>query len=173
MKKTRLARSFYSRPTLIVAQEMLGKYLVFGEKIGQIVETEAYLGPEDKASHARFKSRKRTYLMFGLAGFVYIYFTYGMYHMLNFVTEEEGVAGAVLIRAIKPIQGIEGETNGPGKLTRALQLSKQHNGWDATQAPLYLEEWEDNLCGTVHTTRRIGIDYAGSDKDNPWRFVFS
>lgn len=165
-----LDRSFYSRSTLVVAQDMLGKYLVFGDKVGQIVETEAYLGPEDLASHARFKSRKRNYLMFGQAGVAYVYFTYGMYHMLNIVTEQEGVAGAVLIRALKPIHGITGETNGPGKLTKALNINQLQNGLDVTQTSLYLEDRADSI-GTVVATPRIGIDYAGTYKNKPWRFV--
>lgn len=166
----RLDRSFYTRPTLVVAEAMLGKYLVFGDKVGKIVETEAYLGPEDLASHARFKSRKRNYLMFGLAGIVYVYFTYGMYHMLNIVTEQNGVAGAVLIRALMPIQGIVGETNGPGKLTKAFNIDRSQNGLDVTGTSLYLEDRGDRM-GTVIRTPRIGIDYAGCYKDKPWRFV--
>ena len=165
-----LDRSFYARPTLIVAQEMLGKYLVFGDKVAKIVETEAYLGPEDLASHARFKSRKRNYLMYGQAGIAYVYFTYGMYYMLNIVTEQEGSAGAVLIRSLQPAHGISGETNGPGKLTRALNITRLQNGLDVTQPPMYLEDRADFL-GTMITTPRIGIGYAGSYKNKPWRFV--
>lgn len=166
----KLDRSFYSRSTLVVAQDMLGKYLVFGDKVGKIVETEAYLDPEDLASQARFKSRKRNYLMFGQAGIAYVYFTYGMHHMLNIVTEQEGVAGAVLIRAIEPVQGIFGETNGPGKLTKALNITRLQNGMDATQASLYLEDRADSV-GTIVATPRIGIDYAGIYKSKLWRFV--
>lgn len=171
MKKTRLERPFYSRPTLVVARELLGKYLIIGNQIGQIIETEAYLGPDDRASHARFKSRKRNYLMFGQAGIAYVYFTYGMYHMLNIITEKEGQPGAVLIRALKPIQNIDGDTSGPGKLTRTLNITKLQNGLDVTKGSLYLEEWEDTSNAVVLTTPRIGIDYAGADKNNPWRFL--
>jgi len=168
-KLSRLDRSFYNRPTLVVAQEMLGKYLVFEDKIGQIVETEAYLGPEDLASHARFKSRKRNYLMFGQPGIAYVYMTYGMYYLLNVITEKEGVAGGVLIRAIDKTEGIYEETNGPGKLTRALGISLQHNGLDVTENTLYLEERFETK-GKIQATPRIGIDYAGAYKNKLWRF---
>ena len=167
-----LDRSFYSRPTLVVAEDMLGKYLIFGDKVGKIVETEAYLGPEDLASHARFKSRKRNYLMYGLAGIAYVYFTYGMHHMLNIVTEQNGVAGAVLIRALKPVHEIFGETTGPGKLTKALNINCLQNGLDVTGTSLYMEDRNESI-GTVITTPRIGINYAGNYKDKPWRFVLT
>src|SRR5947209_134672 len=99
---SKLTTSFYARPTLVVAKELLGKYLVFKNRIGRIVESEAYLGPEDLASHARFNSTSRNKVMFGSPGHAYIYFTYGIHHMLNIVTETDGVAGAVLIRALEP-----------------------------------------------------------------------
>ncbi len=166
----RLEKIFYSRSTLIVASEMLGKYLVCGDKIGRIVETEAYLGSEDLASHARFKSRKRNYLMFGAAGIAYVYFTYGMYHMLNITTEKEDTAGAVLIRALEPISGITGETNGPGKLTRTLGITREQNGYNVTQDALFLEDRHDHV-GEILATPRIGIDYAGNYKEKPWRFL--
>jgi DNA-3-methyladenine glycosylase len=167
-----LDRSFYSRPTLLVAREMLGKYLVMGNKVGKITETEAYLGPEDLASHARFKSRKRNYLMFKEAGFLYVYFTYGMHYMLNIIAKEEGKAGAVLIRAIQPVQGINLKTDGPGKLTQVLAIDRSFNGLDVTQGALYLEEREEKM-GTIITTPRVGIDYAGVYKDKPWRFLLT
>lgn len=165
----KLKRTFYERPTLVVARELLGKYLVRGDKVGQIVETEAYLGPEDLASHARFISRRCNYLMFETAGFAYVYFTYGMHYMLN-VTTERGTPGAVLIRALKPIKGIQGETNGPGKLTKALGITKFDNGRDLTQGDFFIKDTNDRV-GVIIETPRIGIDYAGSYKDKPWRFV--
>lgn len=164
-----LDRSFYMRPTLVVAREMLGKYLVFGDKKGKIVETEAYLGPEDLASHARFKSRKRNYLMFGKPGIAYVYMTYGMHYLLNIITEEEGVAGGVLIRALEPIHGIVGKTNGPGNVTKALGINLLQKGLDVTQSHLYLID--GTKPDTIITTPRIGIDYAGPYKDKPWRFL--
>lgn len=164
MAKDRLDRSFYSRPTLLVARECLGKYLVFGDKIGKIVETEGYLGPEDLASHARFKSRKRNYLMFGQAGVAYVYFTYGMHHMFNIVTEQEGVAGAVLIRAVQLVSGMAAETNGPGKLTKAFQITREHNGLDITQGPLYLEDWNEPAL-----SRNLGP--SGPNESKPCQYV--
>lgn len=164
----KLTRDFYERPTLVVARELLAKYLVLGEKVGQIVETEAYLGPEDLASHARFKSRKRNYLMYETAGFAYVYFAYGMHYMFN-VTTEKGAPGAVLIRALKPIQGIDGETDGPGKLTKALGITSADNGRDLTQADFFIEDRNDPV-GIIAETPRIGIQYAGLYKDKPWRF---
>ncbi len=160
----KLDRSFYSRSTLVVARDMLGKYLVFGEKSGRIVETEAYLGAEDLASHARFGSRKRNYLMFGEAGFVYVYFTYGMHYMLNMTTEAPGTAGAVLIRAI------EGVADGPAKLTKAFGITLEQNGLDLTGDTIWLEERE-KADFVIKTTPRVGIDYAGDYKDKPWRFL--
>lgn len=166
----KLDRSFFKRPTLIVARDLLGKRLVYQGMVGTIIETEAYLGPEDLASHARHKSRKRNYLMFGQPGFAYVYLTYGMHHLLNIVTEEEGIAGGVLIRALKPIYGINGETDGPGKLTKALNITRLQNGLDVTANLLYFEQGSDALANIL-TTPRIGIDYAGIYKDKPWRFV--
>lgn len=168
----RLLNGFYARPTLLVAREMLGKYLIFGEKVGRIIETEAYLGPDDLASHARFKSRKRNYLMFGKPGHAYVYFTYGMYHMLNITTEEEGTAGAVLIRAVEPICGLDHKVDGPGKLTKAFNITKEHNGMALTGESFCLEDRE-NQKGSIVTTPRIGIDYAGAYRDKPWRFIYA
>lgn len=168
----KLDRQFYSRPTIIVAQELLGKYLIFGDRIGKIVETEAYLGPEDLASHARFKSRKRNYLMFEDAGIAYVYFIYGIYHMFNIVTEQKGTGGAVLIRALKKVQGIEGEVDGPGKLTESLGITGLQNGHDLTGDSLYIEDRNDSMAKIV-ATPRIGIDYAGPYKEKLWRFVLT
>lgn len=168
----RLKRCFYERPTLEVARDMLGKYLVFEGKVAKIIETEAYLGPEDLASHARFKSRKRNYLMFGQPGIAYVYFTYGMYNILNIITEQEGVAGGVMLRALRPIHGITTPTDGPGKLTSALGITRLQNGLDMTQSALYLEDRHESPT-TILTAPRIGIDYAGPYKDKPWRFIMS
>ncbi len=166
----KLDRNFYARPTLTVARDMLGKYLHFHGKIGRIVETEAYLGPEDLASHARFGPKGRSRIMFGPAGYSYVYLTYGMYHMLNIIAEGEGVPGGVLIRAIEPIEGIEGATNGPGRLTRSLGITLIDNGTDLTVSPtFYLEDRGDKIMQIVEA-KRVGIDYAGEYRDKPWRF---
>jgi DNA-3-methyladenine glycosylase len=165
----KLNRGFFARPTLDVARDLLGKYLVMGSKVGKIVETEGYLGSEDLGSHARFGPTRRNQVMFGPPGHAYVYFTYGLHYLLNVTTEKDGLAGAVLIRAIEPISGIEQPTNGPARLTRALGINIAQNGQDLTRGPLRLEDRGETFEDVVQTTR-VGIDYAGSYRDKPWRF---
>jgi DNA-3-methyladenine glycosylase len=166
---TRLGRSFFARSPVLVARELLGKNLHFRGKVARIVETEAYLGSEDLASHARFVSRKRNHLMFGTPGVAYVYFTYGMYYMLNIVADEEGKAGAVLIRAVEPLVGVDLATNGPGRLTKALGITLLENGIDLVgRGDFYLEDGEG--ANEIVESTRIGIDYAEEYKDKPWRF---
>lgn len=132
---------FFGRATALVAREMIGCILIAGECAGRIVETEAYLGESDAASHAFPGPTPRNRVMFGPAGFTYVYFIYGMHHCLNYVTEQEGIAGAVLIRALEPIAGLARMRErrprahswhdlaaGPGKLTLALGIGAQHSG---------------------------------------------
>lgn len=181
----KLGRAFYARPTLLVARDLLGKYLYFQGKVGRVVETEAYLGPEDLGSHARSGVTKRNFLMFGTPGFVYVYMTYGLHYLINITTEPEGTPGAVLIRALEPVQGITGATNGPARLTKALGINLTHKGLDATGTDLYLEDRGDKINDIasdastepaskqsfeVVETTRIGIDYAGEYSKKPWRF---
>src|SRR3984957_7264012 len=120
----KLPRSFYDRNTITVAKELLGKYLVHNsrgiKRIGKIVETEAYLGPHDLAAHSSKGLTERTRVMFGAPGHAYVYFIYGMYFCLNVVTEREGHASAVLLRAVAPVENLEGRTCGPGLLCRAM-----------------------------------------------------
>lgn len=190
----KLNREFYSRNTLTVAKELLGKVLVHninGEKLkGTIVETEAYLGIRDKAAHSYGgRKTKRVEAMYGLPGTAYVYLIYGLYYCFNIVTEKEGVPEAVLIRAIEPIEGLDlmaknrfgisydnltkyqkkNLTNGPGKLTRALNIDKALNMIDLCGDRLYLEEGDNSEFNIVETTR-IGIDYAEEAKDFPYRF---
>src|SRR5204863_6254169 len=124
----RLPRSFYDRDTIVVARELLGKYLVHGsrgvKRIGRIVEVEAYLGPHDLAAHSAKGLTNRTKVMFGPPGHAYVYLIYGMYFCLNAVTEQEGHASAVLFRALQPIKNIEMRTQGPGLLCKAMQINK-------------------------------------------------
>src|SRR5208282_469503 len=130
-----LGREFYARPAVEVARDCLGKILVHGRTAGRIVETEAYLGVDDRAAHAWRGVTDRTRVLFGPAGHAYVYFIYGMYECLNFVAEEEGKAGSVLIRALEPLVGIpvmrrrrprakraEDLASGPGKLTLAMGI---------------------------------------------------
>ena len=163
----KLDRSFFNRPTTTVAQELLGKTLYFQGKTGRIVETEAYVGQGDPACHASRGLTPRTKVMFGPAGYSYVYFIYGMYYCLNFITEAEGVAAGVLIRALS-MPGIAfKQTNGPGKLCKFLGLDLSHNAIDiVTSEDFYVLDTPSILDFDV--TARIGIK-VGTDK--LWRFV--
>jgi len=168
MTATPLPLSFYASDAGTVAKAILGATLIFESKHLRIVETEAYVGTHDLACHAAKGRTARTEVIFGPPGRAYIYLIYGMYDLLNVVTGAEGDAQAVLIRAAEPLSNVTGKTDGPGKLTRALGLSRAYNRHDLTQAPLTLE------AGTpptgIVTTTRIGVDYAGVWKDAPLRF---
>lgn len=163
---------FYARDAEEVARELLGKVVVHHRSTGvqraRIVETEAYVGTHDAACHAAKGRTKRTEVMFGSPGRLYIYLIYGIYDMLNIVTGAEGDAQAVLVRAVEPLEGVIGKTDGPGKLTRALGVTREHNAHPLDRAPLWLEEG-DAPKETV-TTARVGIDYAGAWRDAPLRF---
>src|SRR5450432_3506958 len=122
----KLPREFYDRDTIDVAKELLGKFLVHksrgAERVGKIVETEAYLGPHDLAAHSARGLTERTKIMFGPPRHAYVYLIYGMYHCMNVVTEPAGHASAVLLRAVEPVENIEGRTCGPGLLCRAMKI---------------------------------------------------
>lgn len=176
-----LPRSFYDRDTIAVAQELLGKLLVHrihGEmKIGRIVETEAYLGPHDLAAHSARGRTKRTEVMFGQPGHAYVYLIYGMYRCMNVVTQEEGHASAVLIRAVEPIAGITLNTKGPGLLCNAMDITLALNGHDLLSENFFIAEPETREKITILKRPRIGVDYAGhwarrllrfTIKNNPW-----
>jgi DNA-3-methyladenine glycosylase len=172
----KLDRDFYDRPVLVVARELLGMVLVWngpqGRQAGRIVETEAYDGPEDAASHARSGPKGRAAVMFGPAGYAYIYLIYGIHHCLNVSTGPPGYPAAVLIRALEPLEGIAGGTNGPGRLCKTLGLDRSHDGLDMTSDRLFIEDRglavrdED-----VVAKARIGIQFAGEPwTSQPWRF---
>jgi DNA-3-methyladenine glycosylase len=182
----KLPRSFYSRPALDVANDLLGKVLVrrIGRKnlSGKIVETEAYTGPHDLACHASKGHTPRTSVMFGPPGYAYVYMIYGFYFCLNVVTEPPGYPAAVLIRAIEPLDNVglmrklrknpERETNvtsGPGKLCMAMLIDKQLNGADLLGTAIWIEDRSLD-AGNILTSPRVGVDYAGEFKDKPWRF---
>src|SRR6266850_1654054 len=142
-----LPRAFYARPTETVARELLGKVLV--RRLGgrelraRIVEVEAYLGERDAASHARRGPTPRAAIMFGPPGFLYVYLVYGVHHCMNFVTETDGVAGAVLVRAAEPLDGADaGALRGPGKLCLGLGVTLRDKGRDLTSraAGLYVAD---------------------------------
>jgi DNA-3-methyladenine glycosylase len=161
--KSPLKRAFYQRPTLVVARELLGCILVHGDKRVRIVETEAYVGPDDLAAHsARGRRTPRNEVMWGEGGHAYVYFIYGMYFCLNVVTETPGTPSAVLIRAGDP------GARGPGVLCRELAISRAHNGLDLTSSELCIEPGEPPA--SVVETTRIGVDYAGEWAAKPWRF---
>lgn len=182
----KLSRKFYARCTLAVAEDLIGKRLVCvcgGERLaGRIVETEAYLAYPDQASHASRKNPKRAAIMFGPPGFVYVYMIYGMYFCVNFVTEVDGVAGAVLLRAVEPEDGIarmrrhrqramadRNLTSGPGKLCQAFGIDGSFNGEDACGSRLWVEP-SDIRPVSIARGPRIGVDYAGEWAQKPWRF---
>lgn len=187
-----LPQSFYNRPTLKVAQDLLGCFLVrkFPDEAPlrcKIVETEAYIGQNDLASHASRGKTVRNGVMFGPPGIIYVYFTYGMHYMLNIVTEEESYPAAVLIRAVEPIvlnrksqianlshtAMRDLKFNGPARLTKTLQIDKSFN-----HLPIYAKQhglWIENRIKELKSyqivkTARVGVDYAKEYKDKKWRF---
>ena len=163
MKK--LHRSFYDRDTIEVAKDLLGKHIVHVhggvERIGRIVETEAYLGPHDLAAHSSKGLTPRTKVMFGPPGHAYVYLIYGMYNCMNVVTQREGVASAVLLRAIEPVKNVDGRTQGPGLLCRALHIDRTQNGHDLSSDDFYIGENGTHRGITIVKRPRVGVDYAG------------
>lgn len=185
-----LPRSFYERPdTLAIARALIGKVLVTqieGERTtAAITETEAYLGAEDRASHAfGGKITPRNKVMYGEAGHAYVYLCYGIHHLFNVVTNAAGVAHAVLIRAVLPLEGLEVmrrrrnmaklSTGGPGTLTRALGITTAHTGTDLLGKLIFIED--QGIAVPHHAIvegPRIGVEYAGTDALLPYRFHIS
>ena len=178
--------TFYNRPTLTVARELLGARLVriLDEQrlVGEITETEAYIGESDLGCHAKAGKTARTAVMFGRAGIAYVYFTYGMHWMLNAVTETEGFPAAVLIRAIRPLEGMEiihqrrsgRDTKGPAKLTLALGIYGDLNGHDLTRPnpEMWIEAGQPIPDESVTIGPRVGL-YSVPEpwKSKPWRFL--
>ena len=186
----RLDRAFFDRPTLIVARQLLGMRLVRieqGQRLsGLITEAEAYIGESDLGCHAHVGRTPRTQVMYGPPGHAYVYFTYGMHWCLNFVTEQEGFPAAVLIRAIQPLEGLETIaarrapqppalwTNGPAKLTQALNLDRRHNGLDLCDpaSELFVETGEPIPDECVTNSPRVGLNSVPEPwKSMPWRFL--
>jgi len=161
----RLPRSFYDRDTTLVARELLGKLLVHTsggvKRVGRIVETEAYLGPHDLASHSARGLTQRNRPMFGPPGHAYVYFIYGMYHCMNVVTEREGHASAVLLRAIEPVRNIEGHTHGPGLLCRAMHIDKHLDAHDLLSDDFHIAFPPRTGRLVIVKRARVGVDYAG------------
>ena len=185
----RFGRSFFHRATLQVARELLGQRLVRIENeyrmAGIIIETEAYIGSEDLACHARSGRTKRTEVMWGPPGHAYVYFTYGIHWMLNFVTEDDGFPAAVLLRGLWPIEGLTRMkerrpnvpdpelTNGPAKLCQAIGIDGTWNGYDMckSEATLFIEQMEIIHDDVVTTGPRVGLNNVPEPwKSMPWRF---
>ena len=171
----RLGRDFFLNSTLEVAKNLLGKYLVVKRggkfQVGEIIETEAYVGKEDKASHASRGKTERNKIMWEEGGKLYVYLIYGVHFCLNVVTEKKGYPSAVLIRGLKPIFGIQEKVDGPGKICRSLGITKKDNGLDITKSgEIYIKDVGIKPKKIISTSR-IGIDYAGEWKDKKWRFL--
>jgi DNA-3-methyladenine glycosylase len=160
----KLPREFYDRKTITVARDLLGKVLVHVsggvERIGKIVETEAYLGPHDLAAHSARGLTPRTKIMFGPPGHAYVYFIYGMYFCMNVVTEPEGHASAVLLRAVEPVKNVEGRSCGPGLLCKAMKIDKGLNGHDLLSDDFYIAAPVSTEVFKTVKGPRIGVDYA-------------
>lgn len=180
----RLGREFFARPSIEVARDCLGKILVHGSAAGRIVEVEAYLGERDRAAHAWRGRTERTRVLFGPPGHAYVYFIYGMHECLNFTAESEGSAGSLLVRALEPLAGItrmrrrrgaaarrlENLASGPGKLTRAMGITRKLNGSDLTTGPLEVRRLNPEPDVEIAVTPRIGIRHCA---DWPLRFLIA
>jgi len=172
----RLPLSFYNRPALTVAPDLLGKVLVHdapgGRRSGCIVETEAYVGEHDLACHASKGHTKRTEVLFGPPGRAYVYFIYGMYYCLNVVTEPKGIAAAVLLRALEPLGGVPPGllTNGPGKLCRAMEITLAQNREDLRGKRLFIEDAAQIPKSRIERGPRVGVEYSGPWAQRPYRF---
>lgn len=173
MPSRKLPKRFFRQSGIDLARSLIGKVLVHRidemEFRGRIVETEAYLGPEDLASHSSKGRTKRTEVMFGPAGHAYVYFIYGMYEMFNIVAGRTGEAHAVLIRAAEPLDGWHADLSGPGKLARAFRITRADNGIDLTGEKLFLLD-APNDRPELAVSKRVGVEYAQHWKDAPLRF---
>jgi DNA-3-methyladenine glycosylase len=173
-----LSRRFYERTALKVARDLLGKVLVHegkgGRREARIVETEAYVGEHDLACHAAKGRTPRTEVLFGPAGFSYVYFTYGMHFLFNVVTEREGVAAGVLVRGVEAVGGIPKgvRTDGPARLTRALVIGRAENCLDltASKSRLAIHDAPRVLAKDVRRGPRVGVGYSGAWAHRPYRF---
>lgn len=185
----KLPRSFYSRDVLQVATELLNKFLVktIGTNllIGKIVEVEAYKGASDQAAHTYNGKTERNKIMFGPAGFLYVYFTYGMHYCCNVVTGNPGEGDAVLIRGIEPVEGLEkmaqnrfgkinltalqkkNLTNGPAKICKAFGIARQDNGTDLLGSKIFIADLMPGENKVIHSSTRIGIKKS---VNLPWRY---
>ena len=171
----RLPRSFYARPTLVVARELLGKVLLYdgpeGRRAARLVEVEAYLGTRDPASHAFRGPTPRTMVMFGRPGHAYVYLSHGVWYCMNVVAHESDVAGAVLLRGAEPLEGFANDArlSGPGLLGRAFTLTTTQSGVDLTRSALQMRDAPAVRPGLIARGPRIGIAESATSA-KPWRF---
>lgn len=190
LSRARIAAPFFLRADVVrISRELLGRVLctrVDGERLtaGIIVETEAYAGPEDRASHAYGgRMTARTRVMFSRGPAAYVYLCYGMHWLFNIVTNIEGIPHAVLVRAVQPVIGLDlmlkrsGQsrldwrlTAGPGRLARALGISGKHSGCSLLGNSIWVEQGMEIASGRICSSRRVGVSYAGRDARLPWRF---
>jgi DNA-3-methyladenine glycosylase len=171
LDRARLPATFFADDSSVVARRLIGCALVHGPRAGIIVETEAYLGPHDLASHARFGSTARTSVMFGPGGVSYVYLCYGIHQMFNIVTGGAGEGQAVLIRAVAPYAGLTEDPRigrGPGKVTKALGLDRRHDRQDLAHGPLFVAA--ALTPPRIARGPRIGVAYAGAWATKPLRF---
>lgn len=173
----RVPRSFYDRDTVAVARDLLGTFLVHEvegvQRIGRIVEVEAYLGEQDLAAHSSKGLTPRTRIMFGPPGFAYVYLVYGIYCCLNLVTEREGNACAVLLRAVEPVQHLAARSSGPGLLCRAMGIDLRQNGHDLESADLFVAARPADASLQVVARPRVGVSYAGIWAGKPLRYYIA
>jgi DNA-3-methyladenine glycosylase len=171
----KLPRAFYARDTRAVARALLGKVLVHVDggvrRAARIVETEAYHGHGDRASHARFGPTRRAAVMFGPPGVAYVYLIYGTSHCMNVVTGPAGFPSAVLLRAAEPVEGCLHSTRGPGNLCRALAIRREHDdGRDLCGDDLFVVA-APRPPERIVAARRVNVDYAGPWAERPWRYA--
>jgi DNA-3-methyladenine glycosylase len=171
LRASRLPQRFFARDAATVARALVGCALVHRGRAGIVVETEAYVGPEDLACHARFGPTARTSVMFGPGGVSYVYLCYGIHQLFNVVTGPDGHGEAVLVRAIAPLAGLPDDPavgRGPGKVTRALGLDRRHDRRDLARGALFLARYR--RAPEIAIGPRIGVDYAREWAGAPLRF---
>lgn len=160
-----LENVFFERSPLQVARALLGQFLILDDRVGRIVETEAYLGPHDLACHTAKGRTTRNEVMFGPPAHAYVYFIYGMHFCFNVTT---GNGSAVLVRALEPVANLESRCDGPGRLTKVMGITREHNGLSLLQPPLWLAQGRP--VKQITKGPRIGVDYAGMWAQKPYRF---